>query len=83
MAIRVPTPNVSLVDLTCEVSREVTDEQINAALKKASENELKGIMNYTELPWYPVITTAVRPAQRWMAPDHGCPGQSNQSGILV
>ncbi len=50
MAIRVPTPNVSLVDLTVELDKEVTKEDINNALKKASQNELKGIMDYTEIP---------------------------------
>ncbi|WP_461833451.1 type I glyceraldehyde-3-phosphate dehydrogenase [Desulfothermus sp.] len=50
MAIRVPTPNVSLVDLTVELEKEVTKEDLNNTLKKASENELKGIMDYTEIP---------------------------------
>jgi len=50
MAIRVPTPNVSLVDLTVELEKEVTKEDLNNALKKASENELKGIMDYIEIP---------------------------------
>jgi glyceraldehyde 3-phosphate dehydrogenase len=50
MAIRVPTPNVSVVDLVAETEKDVTIEQLNAALKKASENELKGIMAYTEEP---------------------------------
>lgn len=50
MAIRVPTPNVSLVDLVAELNENVTIEQLNAALKEASENELKGILFYTEEP---------------------------------
>ena len=50
MAIRVPTPNVSLVDFVAELEKEVTAEEINAALKKASENELKGILAFNELP---------------------------------
>ncbi|MBQ0138564.1 MAG: type I glyceraldehyde-3-phosphate dehydrogenase [Kurthia sp.] len=50
MAIRVPTPNVSLVDLVAELNENVTIEQLNAALKEASENELKGILYYTEEP---------------------------------
>ena len=49
-AVRVPTPNVSLVDLTVEVSRKTTAEEINAALKKAAEGPLKGILAYTEDP---------------------------------
>ncbi|AQQ52666.1 type I glyceraldehyde-3-phosphate dehydrogenase [Planococcus lenghuensis] len=50
MAIRVPTPNVSLVDLTAELDKDVTAEDVNNALKAASENELKGYLDYSELP---------------------------------
>ncbi|MFO7812431.1 MAG: type I glyceraldehyde-3-phosphate dehydrogenase [Pelovirga sp.] len=50
MAIRVPTPNVSLVDLVVETEKETSAEEINRAMKKASENELKGILDYCELP---------------------------------
>ncbi|MFO1444560.1 type I glyceraldehyde-3-phosphate dehydrogenase [Bacillus sp. Bva_UNVM-123] len=49
-AVRVPTPNVSLVDLVVELEKEVTVEQVNAALKAASEGELKGILGYSEEP---------------------------------
>lgn len=49
-AMRVPTPNVSLVDLVAELEKDVTVEEINAAFKKASENELKGILGYSEEP---------------------------------
>jgi glyceraldehyde 3-phosphate dehydrogenase len=49
-AIRVPTPNVSMVDLTVDTSRKVTAEEINAALKAASEGPLRGILAYTEEP---------------------------------
>ena len=50
MAIRVPTPNVSVVDLTAELSRAVTAEEVNAAMKKAAEGPLKGILQYVEAP---------------------------------
>lgn len=50
MAIRVPTPNVSLVDLVIQVSRPTSVEEVNAALKTASQNELKGIMAFSEEP---------------------------------
>ncbi|AXH99857.1 type I glyceraldehyde-3-phosphate dehydrogenase [Sporosarcina sp. PTS2304] len=50
MAVRVPTPNVSLVDFVTELNQEVTAEQVNEVLKKASENELKGYLYYSELP---------------------------------
>ncbi|MBF0274441.1 MAG: type I glyceraldehyde-3-phosphate dehydrogenase, partial [Nitrospinae bacterium] len=49
-AIRVPTPNVSLVDLVCELENDATSEEINAALKKAAESEMKGFLEYTEKP---------------------------------
>lgn len=48
MAFRVPTPDVSVVDLTCRIEKAATYEEICAALKKASEGELKGILGYTE-----------------------------------
>jgi glyceraldehyde 3-phosphate dehydrogenase len=49
-AMRVPTPNVSVVDLVVELQTSATAEEINAALKAAAENELKGIMQYCEDP---------------------------------
>jgi glyceraldehyde 3-phosphate dehydrogenase len=49
-AIRVPTPNVSLVDLTFTPSRDTTVEEINAALKAASEGALKGVLAYSDEP---------------------------------
>ena len=50
LAIRVPTPNVSLVDLVAEVEKDVTKEEINKALEIAALGELKGIMEYCEEP---------------------------------
>ena len=49
-AMRVPTPDVSITDLTVNLSRDTTAEEINAVLKEASEGPLKGILGYTELP---------------------------------
>jgi glyceraldehyde 3-phosphate dehydrogenase len=48
MSFRVPTANVSVVDLTCRLNKGATYEEIKAVMKKASENELKGILGYTE-----------------------------------
>ncbi|WCM42712.1 type I glyceraldehyde-3-phosphate dehydrogenase [Flavobacterium sp. CBA20B-1] len=48
--IRVPVPDGSLTDITCYVNRDVSVEEINEAFKKAAENQLKGIMEYTEDP---------------------------------
>ncbi|WP_227396658.1 glyceraldehyde-3-phosphate dehydrogenase [Jeotgalibacillus aurantiacus] len=50
MALRVPTPNVSLVDLVVDVKREVTVDEVNAAFKRAAENELNGIVAFTAEP---------------------------------
>ncbi|PKH08928.1 type I glyceraldehyde-3-phosphate dehydrogenase [Planomicrobium sp. MB-3u-38] len=50
MAIRVPTPNVSLIDLVAELDTDVSVEEVNQALKEATENELKGYLAYSELP---------------------------------
>lgn len=49
-AIRVPVPNVSVVDLSCTISRKATAEEINAAMKEMSEGRMKGILGYTEDP---------------------------------
>ncbi len=46
VAIRVPTPNVSLVDLVCRVGRDVTREEVNRVLQEAAAGPLKGILNY-------------------------------------
>jgi len=46
--MRVPTSNVSVVDLTCRLEKSVTYDEIKEAMKKASEGDLKGIMAYSE-----------------------------------
>ena len=50
LAIRVPTPNVSVVDFVVNVSKPTTKEEVNLKLKEASQTELKGILEYNELP---------------------------------
>ncbi|OOE14271.1 MULTISPECIES: type I glyceraldehyde-3-phosphate dehydrogenase [Fictibacillus] len=50
MAMRVPTPNVSLVDLVVELDKEVTVDEVNNALKAEAEGNLKGILGYSEEP---------------------------------
>ena len=50
LAMRVPSPTVSVVDLVCELGKSATAEEINAAMKAAAENELKGILGYSEEP---------------------------------
>ena len=49
-AIRVPTPNVSVVDLKFVPSKDVTAEEVNAAIKEAAEGELKGVLEYSDEP---------------------------------
>lgn len=49
-AMRVPTPNVSVVDLVAELEKPVTVEEVNDALKEAADHELRGILGYSELP---------------------------------
>jgi glyceraldehyde 3-phosphate dehydrogenase len=50
ISVRVPTPNVSLVDVVMEVERAVTTEEVNAALKNAANEELRGILAFSEEP---------------------------------
>lgn len=50
MAVRVPTPTVSMTDLVCTVAKDTTAEEINAAFKKASETDMKGILGFSEEP---------------------------------
>lgn len=49
-AVRVPTPDVSLVDFVAELGKDVTVEEVNRALKNASENSLKGVLQFSEEP---------------------------------
>jgi glyceraldehyde 3-phosphate dehydrogenase len=50
VAIRVPTPNVSVVDLTFEAARDTTVDEINAAVRAAADGPLKGVLGYTDQP---------------------------------
>jgi len=50
LALRVPVPNVSIVDLTTVLEKSVTKEEVNSAFEKAAKGELKGILDYTEDP---------------------------------
>lgn len=49
-SLRVPTPTVSITDLVCEIEKKASAAEINAALKKAANNEMKGILGYSEEP---------------------------------
>jgi glyceraldehyde 3-phosphate dehydrogenase len=50
ISLRVPTPNVSIVDMVAEVERATTKEEVNAAMKKAADGPLRGILQYSEEP---------------------------------
>ncbi|HVC43884.1 MAG TPA: type I glyceraldehyde-3-phosphate dehydrogenase [Candidatus Binataceae bacterium] len=50
IAVRVPTPNVSLVDLTATLDRDADEKAVNAAMKKAADGDLKGILEYNDAP---------------------------------
>jgi glyceraldehyde 3-phosphate dehydrogenase len=50
MSLRVPTPNVSIVDLVAEVSKNTTKDEVNAAMKKAADGPMRGILQYSEEP---------------------------------
>lgn len=49
-SMRVPTPNVSVVDLVVNVEKNTTKEEVNAIMKKASETSMKGLLEYSDLP---------------------------------
>lgn len=59
-AVRVPTPNVSMVDLTVDLKENITKEQVNASLKNAAETHLKGILAYTEEELVSIDFTGMR-----------------------
>jgi glyceraldehyde 3-phosphate dehydrogenase len=50
LALRVPTPNVSIVDLVCEVEKSTTREEINEAMRKAADGPLRGLLQYSTEP---------------------------------
>jgi glyceraldehyde 3-phosphate dehydrogenase len=56
VALRVPTTTGSIIDLTCELSKEVTVEAVNSAMKQAAAGPMKGILQYTEDP---IVSTDV------------------------
>ena len=70
MAFRVPTPDVSVVDLTCKLQRPATYEQVMAALKEASEGSLKGVLGFTEDA---VVSTDFIHDPRYMHTHHHIP----------
>ena len=83
-AIRVPTPNVSLISLDVVLKKQGTVEEINAAMKKASEGELKGVLGYStdkvvsqDFNHWPAVQH-VR-----CAADHGCGWRADPRAVVV
>ncbi|HLR74528.1 MAG TPA: glyceraldehyde-3-phosphate dehydrogenase [Virgibacillus sp.] len=62
MALRVPTPNVSLVDLVVDVEEDVTVDEVNNAFKQAANNDLKGIVEYNDEPLVSIDYTTTEPS---------------------
>jgi glyceraldehyde 3-phosphate dehydrogenase len=58
MAIRVPTPNVSVVDLVCRLNKDVSAQEVNEALKAASLGPMKGVLAVTDVPLVSVDYTS-------------------------
>ena len=50
LAVRVPTPNVSMIDLVVETEKDTDESKVNSALKRAAAGKLNGILEYTDLP---------------------------------
>lgn len=80
MSARVPTPDGSMVDLTVELSRPVTAEEVNAAMKAAAEGPLKGILAYSEEP---LVSTDVIGETCSSVFDAGCTMVLGGTGTLV
>ena len=66
LAIRVPTPNVSVVDLVVELEKDATEDAVNGALKKAAEGELKGILAYSEEDLVSIDFNGTSTSPMWM-----------------
>jgi glyceraldehyde-3-phosphate dehydrogenase/erythrose-4-phosphate dehydrogenase len=64
VAIRVPTPNVSAVDLKFVAKRATSKEEINGAVKRAAEQQVTGILGYTDRPMSRLISTTTRDPNR-------------------
>jgi glyceraldehyde 3-phosphate dehydrogenase len=70
VAIRVPTPNVSVIDLKIVAKKATSKEEVNDAVKRASEQQLKGILAYTNDRTFrsTSTTTRIRPRSTWTRP---------------
>ena len=80
MSMRVPTSDVSVVDLTVELKKAATYEEICAAMKEASEGELKGVLGYTEEK---VVSTDFRGEARTSVCDKGAGIQLDPTFVKV
>lgn len=76
MAIRVPTPNVSLVDLTVTLGRGASVEEVNEAMKRASEGRMKGILGYSDEPLVSIDFVSSEYSSIFDAPSTFCVGEN-------
>ena len=83
MAMRVPTPNVSVTDLVVELKVNVTVDEVNAALKEASEGPLKGILTTQKMPLYPATSMVTQLPPQSMLFHNGSWRQHGESCFLV
>ena len=60
VSIRVPTPNVSVIDFKFVAKRATSKDEVNGAIKRAAEQQLKGILGYTTRPTSPSTSTTIR-----------------------
>ena len=80
MSIRVPTPNVSVVDLTCEVEREVTADEVNAALRAAAAGPMDGILGVSDEP---LVSCDYNGEQRSSVVDASCTSVAGGSLVKI
>jgi len=80
MSIRVPTPNVSVVDLTCEVDREVTADEVNAALRAAAAGPMDGILGVSDEP---LVSCDYNGEQRSSVVDAACTSVAGGSLVKI
>ncbi len=80
MSVRVPTPNVSVVDLTCEVEREVTADEVNAALRAAAAGPMDGILGVSDEP---LVSCDYNGEQRSSVVDAACTSVAGGSLVKI
>ena len=83
LSVRVPTPDVSLVDLVAELEKETSAEEVNQKMKEAAEGELKGILGFTMDPLVSIDFMGLPSFVHRGRTEHGCHGKDLGQGALV